>query len=147
MSLFLEVCGDRPIDGYARTDGDKFRSTLRKVPKDYRKSPKDREKTLAQIIAEADAKGAPRIGEKTVKRHFWALSQFFVFLMETGRLPKSAENPGRGFSFNTKGSARINARRGVCRMLAGQREMGEHSRRLRPIWAMPFSGQPPESGL
>jgi integrase len=38
--------------------------------------------------------------------HFWAVSRFFAFLVETGRLPKDADNPGRGFSFNTKTQAR-----------------------------------------
>ena len=49
------------------------------------------------------------------------------FLIETGRLPRDAENPGRGFSFNTKGSAR------------SQREMwtGDELRRLfaSPVWS------------
>ncbi len=103
---YLEICGDRAIDNYTRVDGDKFRTKLRQLPTVYRKSAKDKLKPLEEIITEAEAKGLPKIGEKTVKRHFWGLSQFFVFLLETGRLPRDAENPGRGFSFNTTGSAR-----------------------------------------
>jgi hypothetical protein len=106
MRLFIEVCSDRPIDTYTRADGDAFRSTLRKLPRVYRKSAKDKEKPLTQIIAEAHATKSPRITEKTLKRHFWAVSRFFPFLIETGRLPKDADNPGRGFTFNTKGPAR-----------------------------------------
>jgi len=34
------------------------------------------------------------------------VSRFFAFLIETGRLPKDADNPGRGFTFNTNGPAR-----------------------------------------
>jgi len=105
LRLFIEVCGDSPIDGYQTADADTFRTTLRRLPSIYRKSAEDKGKTVADIIATADATGAKRIAEKTAKRHFWALSQFFVFLSETGRLPRSAENIGRGFSFNTKGSA------------------------------------------
>jgi hypothetical protein len=103
VRLFMEVCGDRPTDIYTRADGDAFRSTLRKLPRVYRKSAKDKEKPLAQIIAEAHAAKLPRITEKTLKRHFWAVSRFFAFLIETGRLPKDADNPGKGFTFNTKG--------------------------------------------
>jgi hypothetical protein len=84
-----------------------LRTTLRRLPVSYRKSPKERVKALTQIIADADARKAARIGDKTVKRHFWALSRFFVFLGETGQLPADADNPGRGFTFNTKGSARM----------------------------------------
>lgn len=106
LGLYLEVCGDKPIDSYTRADGDNFRSTLRFLPRTYRKSARDREKPLTAIIAEAEANALPRLTDKTVKRHFWAVSRFFAFLSETGRLSRDAENPGRGFSFNTKGSAR-----------------------------------------
>jgi hypothetical protein len=101
LALFLEICGDRPINTYSRSDGDRFRTVLRSLPTTYRKSPKDRAKQLKEIIAEADDTNAKRIGDKTVKRHFWALSQFFIFLVETGRMPKGNDNPGRGFTFNT----------------------------------------------
>ena len=126
IELFLEVCGDRHVDLYTRADGDNLRNTLRRLPRAYRKSPKDLDKPLTQIITEADAQNAPRISDKTVKRHFWAVSRFFAFLVETGRLPKGAENPGRGFAFNTKGPARK------------QRDMwaGDEIRQLfaSPIW-------------
>src|SRR5262249_17918597 len=126
VRLFIEVCGDRPIDTYTRADGDKLRTILRKLPRVYRKSVADRNKLLTQIIAEAHASRSPVITEKTLKRHFWAVSRFFAFLIETGRLPKDAENPGRGFTFNTKGPARK------------QRDMwsGEELRRLfsSPVW-------------
>jgi integrase len=106
VTLFAEVCGDKPINSYTRTDGDAFRSTLRRLPRVYRKSAKERDKPLSQIIAEGEAAKAPTLSEKTAKRHFWAVSRFFAFLVETGRLPKDAENLGRGFTFNTKGPAR-----------------------------------------
>ncbi len=126
LGLFLEVCGDRPIDAYTRADGDRFRTALRALPTTYRKSPRDRNRTIKEIIAEADLKNVPRISDKTVKRHFWAVSRFFAYLIETGYLPRDAENPGRGFTFNTKGVAR----RG--------REMwsGEELRKLfaSPVW-------------
>jgi integrase len=106
LALFVEVCGDKPIDKYTRADGDLFRTMLRALPTHYHKSPKDRGKPLKEIIAKADVANTPRIGDKTVKRHFWAVSQFFAFLVEAGLLPREAENPGRGFTFNTKGSTR-----------------------------------------
>jgi integrase len=106
LSMFIEVYGYKPVDGYSRADGDSFRTTLHRLPVSYRKSPKERVKALTQIIADADARKAARIGDKTVKRDFWALSQFFVFLAETGQLSAEVDNSGRGFSFNTKGSAR-----------------------------------------
>jgi hypothetical protein len=106
MRLWIEVCGDKPLDAYRKTDGDSFRATQRKLPQTYRKSPKDKERSVAEIIADADAADAPRLTDKTAKRHFSAVSQFFAFLIETGRLPEGASNQGRGFSFNTGGSQR-----------------------------------------
>lgn len=126
LSLFLEVCGDKPIDAYTRADGDRFRATLRLLPTHYRKSPAERSKPLTEIIAAADAQNAKRITDKTVKRHFWAVSQFFKFLAESGKLPRDFDNPGRGFTFATKGTARK------------QRDMwsGDELRRLfaSPVW-------------
>ena len=126
VNLFIEICGDRPINTYTRADGDLFRSTLRKLPTSYRKAEADREKPLATIIASAKADAAPQISEKTVKRHFWAVSRFFAFLAETGRVPPDFDNPGRGFTFNTKSAARH------------QRDMwtGEELRALfaSPVW-------------
>jgi hypothetical protein len=106
LGLFLEICGDKPIERYTRADADTFRSALRKLPSTYRKSARDREKPITQIIAEAASRNAPRLAEKRAKRHFWALSRFCAFLIETGRLPRDADNFGRGFTFNTKGPAR-----------------------------------------
>jgi integrase len=106
MELFIEARGDQPIASYTRADGDEFRTILRRLPATYRKSVEDRDRSLSEIIARADASGAKRISEKTVKRHVWALSRFFAFLMETGRLPRGADNPGRGLTFNLGGSAR-----------------------------------------
>ena len=64
VGLFIEVCGDRPIDTYTRADGDTLRDTLRKLPNVYRKSANDRAKSLTQIIAEADTAKSPRITER-----------------------------------------------------------------------------------
>jgi len=44
VSLFVEVCGDKPVGSYTRVDGDKFRNTLRRLPRVYRKSAADRAK-------------------------------------------------------------------------------------------------------
>lgn len=106
LRLFAECAGDRPVETYTRRDADGFRDTLRQLPAVYRKSKADRALSLSQLIERADATSAPRLTDKTAKRHFWAVSRFFAFLTETGRLPTDAENPARGFTFNTRGPAR-----------------------------------------
>ena len=64
--------------------------TLRRLPNTYGKSPRDKERSLADLIAEGEAKGAPRLVDKAVKRHLSALSQFFQFAVDTGHLTVAA---------------------------------------------------------
>ncbi|MBB5372287.1 site-specific integrase [Acidocella aromatica] len=105
VAMFLEIVGDKPIDQFTPADGELLRTTLRKLPAVYRKSPKDKGKSIQTIIDEAPP-DAPKLAEKTIKRHFWAASRFFEFLTETGRLPRTHQNPVRGFTFKAKGPAR-----------------------------------------
>ncbi len=125
FTLFLEIVGDKPIDQFTPQDGDLFRTTLRKIPANYRKSATEKGKPIGAIIADAPP-GAQPLADKTIKRHFWAASQFFQFLTETGALDRTHSNPMRGFTFNTRGPAR------------GQRDMwtGEELKALfsSPIW-------------
>jgi integrase len=90
LRRFLEVCGDRPVDCYSRGDVSTFLDTLRRLPNTYGRSPKDKDRPLTDIIAEADAKGSPRLVDKTVKRHLTALSQFFQFAVDRGYLSVAA---------------------------------------------------------
>jgi hypothetical protein len=86
LRRFMKVCGDRPVDTYHRGDVTGFLDTLRRLPATYGKSPKDKDRPLQDLIAEADAKGTDRLTDKTVKRHLSALSQFFQFALDSGHL-------------------------------------------------------------
>jgi hypothetical protein len=86
LRRFLEVCLDQPVDRYTRGDITNVLATLRRLPKTYGKSPEDRNRSLAEIIAEAEADGAERLTDKTVKRHLTALSQLFKFAWDGGHL-------------------------------------------------------------
>jgi integrase len=86
LRYFMEVCGDRPVDSYQRGDVTAFLDVLRKVPPTYGRSPKDRERPLAQVIADAEAAGSAGLTERTVKRHLSALAQFFRYGMDQGHI-------------------------------------------------------------
>ena len=92
LRRFVEACGDRPVNEYGRGDMTGFIDTLRRLPNTYGKSPKDKNRPLAEIIAEADATEAERLTDKTVKRHLSALSQFFQFAVDTGHMTVTARN-------------------------------------------------------
>jgi hypothetical protein len=43
LARFVEICGDRPVDGYKRGDITVFLNTMRQMPSVYGRSPKDAE--------------------------------------------------------------------------------------------------------
>jgi integrase len=107
LRLFLDICGDRPINAYGRADVTTFLNTLRRLPTHYGKSPKDKGRSAADIIAEADKKEAKRISDVTAKRHLTALSQFLRFAVDLGHITKTArDDMAGGHKFREAGKAR-----------------------------------------
>jgi integrase len=86
LRRFLEACGDRPVDAYGRGDVTGFLDTMRRLPNTYGKSPRDKDRSLLEIIAEGEEKGLPKLMDRTVKRHLSALSQFFQYALDNGHL-------------------------------------------------------------
>src|SRR5262249_48174024 len=85
LRLFLDVSGDRPVNTYGRGDVTAFLDTRRQLPGTYGKSPKDKDRRVADIIVAASPE-AHRLADKTVKRHRTALAQFLQFAMDKGHL-------------------------------------------------------------
>lgn len=107
MRRFLEFCGDHPPAAYTRGDMTRFLETLRQLPNTYGKSPKDKDRTLAELITDAESKGAKRLTDKTVKRHLSTLSQFFQFAVDSGHLTVAARSElVEGHRFRDDRSAR-----------------------------------------
>lgn len=88
---FIERQGDKPVNRYTRSDVVKFLETLRRLPKSYGKSPKDKIISLEEIIKRTKD-GTERLTDKTVKRHLSVLSQFFRFVVDNGGLQMSQRN-------------------------------------------------------
>lgn len=89
MFRFIENRGDKPVNTYDRGDVTGFMDTMRRMPSSYGRSPKDKGRPLADIIAQAEMTGAKRLADKTVKRHLSALSQFFQTALDLGHLMAS----------------------------------------------------------
>ncbi len=86
---FIEATGDRPMDAYGRADMTHFIDLLRRLPASYGRSPADKEAAIGDLIVRAEATNAPRMKDKTVKRHVSALSQFFRFGVDGGHITET----------------------------------------------------------
>lgn len=102
--IWMEVCGDRPVDQYARRDMAEFRSVLVRLPKSYWKSEAEQEKTILMVIAEAEAK-APgaytKVSAVTVNRHLSTIAPILEWCRTSGELPADFEPFWTGFHVPT----------------------------------------------
>jgi integrase len=98
--LFAEVCSDKPVAAYGRADADRFRKQVSLLPYDYSKAVQYRGLTVAQILKRAEAEAATcevtRLNQRTVKRHFSALSALWASALAAGTVK---ENIFAGFRF------------------------------------------------
>ena len=104
FALFIDINGDLPIDSYAREHAARFKESAQSLPADYGKAAIYRDLSVSQIIAKYETLPGPaqqaRLSQKTIKRHFSALSTLWDSLIIEGRLK---DNIFRGFKFgNTK---------------------------------------------
>lgn len=107
MRRFLEICGDHPPAAYGRGDVTRFLDMMRQLPAKYATVAANKDRLVADLIADADAEDAPRLTDKTIKRHLSTLSQFLQFAVDRGALSVShREELVRGHSFRTKRKAR-----------------------------------------
>ena len=117
LRRFREDRGDRPVDSYTRGDITGFLNTLRRCPTGYGKSPRDKDRSLADIIAEANEKGAERLKDKTVKRHLSTLSRFFWFAFDQGHISEAQwKSLVAHHAFRDEEGAKISAKRGGPRI-------------------------------
>lgn len=99
--LFVQIAGDRPVTNYTREDAGYFRETLQRLPALYAKSAKYRGMTVNEISS-ACTDDEPRIQQKTVKRHFSALSSLWEDLIAKGAVDA---NIFGGFRFKSNKKA------------------------------------------
>lgn len=102
--LFIEVCGDRATGAYTRRDSGQFRSMIERLPSDYGKAALFRDLLVSDIVQRYEALPldvrSSLITQKTVQRHFSALSTLWTDLVAKGEV---LENIFQGFKFtNTK---------------------------------------------
>jgi len=98
--LFVEICGDRALRGYGRADADEFRKKIQRLPWDYSKAVRYRDKSVDEILGVAKAQARTRevqaITQRTVKRHFSVLSGLWASALSAGSVE---QNIFSGFRF------------------------------------------------
>nr|WP_305079442.1 site-specific integrase [Methylobacterium sp.] len=98
--LFIDVCGDRSLDEYSRKEAGLFKEKIQLLPSDYGKAAIYRGMRVDQIIECYSQKPASEcekpITAKTIKRHFSALSTFWVTAQAKGEV---SDNIFLGFRF------------------------------------------------
>lgn len=102
--LFAGICGDRPLSDYSRADAMTFRKTAERMPFDYGKAALYSKLGPAETIARYEAlpqdKRSPLLTQKTIKRHFSAMSKLWSEAISGGDV---TTNIFSGFKFaNTK---------------------------------------------
>jgi integrase len=101
--MFMEVCGDLPVDAYTKRDHVvPFMEVLKRLPTTHGKSAKDKELSLDEIIARADAIDAPRLSQKTRNRHKSALGSLFDWLIHRAH-ERGEPNPAHGVRTGSRG--------------------------------------------
>jgi integrase len=106
--LFMELVGDRPVSDYTGKDAGQFRDLLLRMPASHGKGGRIH---ALEAIRTADLKETasgeiiPRIGMKTAKRHFSALSQAWEWCKPRELVER---NIFKGFTFTgTKSNRRL----------------------------------------
>jgi len=77
LTLFIEVCGDRPIKDYRKADGREFKDVLTKLPSNWRKMPETRNGDLRSAVERGQKSGLPTISIATINKGLGRLNAFW----------------------------------------------------------------------
>jgi integrase len=102
FAMFVEVCGDLPVEAYTRRHLSDFYTVILGLPALYSKDKRWRGRPLREVVAEViDDASIKRLTMKTAARHFSALGGFFTYAKRHGLI--DGENPAHGFEFPKAG--------------------------------------------
>lgn len=77
LTLFIEVCGDRPITEYRKADGREFKDVLTKLPANWRKMPETRSGHLRSAVERGQKSGLKTITIATINKGLGRLNAFW----------------------------------------------------------------------
>lgn len=77
ITVFIEVCGDRPITEYRKADGREFKDVLLKLPSNWRKMPETRNGDLRSAVERGQKSGLKTITIATINKALGRLNAFW----------------------------------------------------------------------
>lgn len=98
IKRFIECCGDKEIHLYTGLDVGNFKELMEKLPANYGRNLKD-ERTVKQLIEDADTNNLKRVSGKSVKNHFSRLSTIWSYYTQRDIVEK---NIFSGWRFDSK---------------------------------------------
>jgi len=98
LSMFKQFAGaGTPLSEIDRRVVGDFKVLIEKLPTIHGKRATDKDRSLQEIVEEAEREGAERLGAATMQRHLSTLIGLFRYAKEHGRY--TADNPAAGFRF------------------------------------------------
>jgi integrase len=80
---FIELCGDKPVSDYRRTDAAVFRDTLLLLPANWRKKRELKTLDIRQAAQRSKELGTPRQKAKTIREKWFKLFTIYEFARST----------------------------------------------------------------
>jgi integrase len=98
LSMFKQFAGaGTPLSAIDRRSVGDFKALIERLPITHGKRAGDKDRSLQNIVEEAERAGTARLSPKTIQRHLSALVGLFRYAKEHGRY--DADNPATGFRF------------------------------------------------
>jgi integrase len=98
LSMFKQFAGaGTPLSEIDRRVVGDFKALIEKLPTIHGKRATDKDRSLQEIVEEAEREGGERLGAATMQRHLSTLIGLFRYAKEHGRF--EGDNPATGFRF------------------------------------------------
>jgi integrase len=103
LNLLVQIVGDVPIRTLVNLDGSaalrEFKNKLMSLPPNYRKSPKYRDKAIAQLLQMFEAGKIPKtLSVTTINKHLTRATSLFKWAVQNGYMDR---NPSEGLQIAT----------------------------------------------
>lgn len=104
LKNFVEICGDKPISAYIKSDARQFKNVLTKLPANVRKLSRYKGLNLRETAEKAHVDGDPAMSVTTANKKLTSVGSFFGWCIQ--HYDECSQNPFEGMSFKATKAAR-----------------------------------------